>query len=139
MNDKVFVDTNILIYAHDLDAGEKQKVASKLVQKAWEQRNGIISTQVLQEFYVNVTRKITPPLSKIEARKLLKNYSAWDVQIITPDLVLEASEIEEQHQLSFWDSMIISAARNGGAAQLLTEDLNHGQEIENIVIVNPFL
>ncbi|MCP4754192.1 MAG: PIN domain-containing protein [Proteobacteria bacterium] len=138
MTDKLFVDTNILIYAHDLDAGEKQETAAKLLKTIWGRGNGIISTQVLQEFYVNVTRKISSPLTPIKARSIIENYFVWSVQTISPESILAASEIEECYRISFWDAMIITSARSAGASQVITEDMNHGQKIEGILIKNPF-
>lgn len=139
MNDKVFVDTNILIYAHDLDAGHKRTVALGLVKDLWVTRRGLLSTQVLQEFYVNVTRKIPSPLSASAAREIVRAYCAWQVETLGTDTVLRASEIEERHKLSFWDALIVTAALQGHAGKILSEDLNPGQTIEGIVIENPFL
>jgi predicted nucleic acid-binding protein len=139
MQDRVFVDTNILIYAHDLDSGTKNKKASRLLFNLWEAGTGILSIQVLQEFYVNITRKIPSPLSKSTARGIISNYSAWHVELNNPQTLLHASEIEERYQLSFWDSLIIASAYQSGADKILTEDLNHGQSIEGIVIENPFI
>lgn len=137
MSDKVFVDTNILIYAHDLDAGEKHQIALKIVKDLWEKKTGILSTQVLQEFYVNVTRKIPNPLSPLEAREIIRPYLCWQVQENHPMSVLRASEIEERYHISFWDALIITAAREARAAKILTEDLSSGQMIEGILIENP--
>lgn len=139
MTGRLFVDTNILIYAHDLDAGVKHSEASRLLINLWEAGTGILSVQVLQEFYVNITRKIPSPLPKAIARGLISNYMAWQVELNTPQTLLNASEIEERYQLSFWDALIITAAYQGGADKILTEDLNHGQVIEGVVIENPFL
>ncbi len=138
MTDRLFVDTNILIYAHDLDAGVKNDTAARLLVNLWEAGTGILSIQVLQEFYVNITRKIPSPLPRVIARGLVSNYMAWTVELNTPQTLLHASEIEERYQLSFWDSLIIAAAYQGGADIVLTEDLNHGQVIEGIMIENPF-
>ena len=101
MKDKVFVDTNILIYAHDLDAGQKKAISSAVVKDLWKNRSGIISIQVLQEFYVNVTRKISNPLPKPKAREIIESYLAWDVELNEVRTILAASEIEERYNLSF--------------------------------------
>jgi len=138
MKDKIFVDTNILIYAHDLDAGKKHDIAASIVEELWKNENGVISTQVLQEFYVNVTKKITKPLSYSTARGIIENYSLWHIETNKADSVLRASEIEERHQLSFWYALIIAAASKAETGKILTEDLNHGQTIEGILIENPF-
>ena len=138
MSGKVFVDTNILIYAHDLDAGPRNALSADILRDLWENRIGIISTQVLQEFYVNVTRKIENPLPKSKARGIIESYLAWPVELNDAKTVLAASEIEERHMLSFWDALIVASARNVEAEKILTEDLNHGQQIEGILIENPF-
>ena len=139
MKGKIFVDTNIIIYAHDLDAGSKHDVAATIIENLWEEKSGILSTQVLQEFYVNITRKIATPLSPAQARGIIENYLVWHLELNGPETILLASEIEERYNLSFWDSMIVAAARNAQAEKILTEDLNPGQIVEGILIENPFL
>jgi predicted nucleic acid-binding protein len=139
MTDRVFVDTNVLIYAHDLDAGLKHDRAALIVADLWEKENGIISVQVLQEFYVNVTRKIARPLTPAAARGVIRNYLAWQVEMNEPSAVLLAAEIAERNLLSFWDALIVASAARAGADRILSEDLNHGQVIEGIRIENPFM
>lgn len=138
MTDRTFVDTKMLVYAHDQDAGNKHEIARKVISELWESRLGVLSTQVLQEFYVTLTRKIPVPLDKPTARKILKNYFNWEVVINAPLIILQASEIEETHKISFWDALIVSAAFSKNASTILTEDLNHGQIIEGIEVINPF-
>ncbi len=138
MKDKVFVDSNVLIYAHDLDARDKHLRAVEVVRGLWENRNGILSTQVLQEFYVNVTRKIPEPLPRSKAREVARNYSLWQTETIHPVDVFRASEIEETNQISFWDALIVVTATKGGASTLLSEDLSAGQIIAGVAIENPF-
>ena len=139
MSDRTFVDTNIIVYAHDLDAGSKHDVAKAHVTALWESKTGVISTQVLQELYVTLTRKIRSPLPKAQVRRILNNYLAWDVAVNDGSIILQASEIEETHNISFWDAMIVSAAYMKNATILLTEDLNVGQQVEGMTIVNPFI
>ena len=139
MIERVFVDTNVLIYAHDLDAGLKHDRAAAILSDLWEKENGIVSVQVLQEFYVNVTRKISAPLTPALARGVIRNYLAWQIAPNDPSTVLSASEIAERNQISFWDALIVASASNAGADRILSEDLNHGQMIEGVVIENPFL
>ena len=137
--EKVFVDTNILLYAHDKDAGIKQERAAERLRELWESESGRLSTQVLQEFYVNVTQKIKKPLGLDPAREVVRNYALWVESPITPRTIVRASEISEIWRLAFWDSMIVAAAEQDGAAQLLSEDLQAGQVIAGIKVVNPFL
>lgn len=139
MSDRSFLDTNILIYAYDRDAGQKREQAAELISALWKQRSGILSTQVLQEFYVNVTRKIPTPLSPAKARDIVCKYLTWPLVENNGASVLTASEIQERFLLSFWDALILAAAREGGAKEVISEDLNHGQIILGLTIRNPFL
>lgn len=136
--DSVFVDTNVLVYAHDTEAGERHRRAADIISELWNARNGILSVQVLQEFYVNATRKIPIPLPAATAREVVRNYTLWQTEWIAPEDVPRASEIEEQNKISFWDALIVTAAIKGGAARILSEDLNPGQVIAGIPIDNPF-
>ena len=138
MSDRTFVDTNVLVYAHDVDAGARHAVASRLVAELWEAREAVISTQVLQEFYVNATRKIPAPLSRSTAREIVRTYAAWQIEPISAPDILLAAELEEQHKLSFWDALIVAAALKGGASRILTEDLSPGRSIAGVRIENPF-
>jgi len=139
MTDKIFVDTNILIYAYDTQAGNKHAICKQKLRDLWESGSGVISTQVMQEFYVNVTRKIPEPLSLSHARRIIKNYEVWQVELITPRLVGIASEIQERNQLSFWDALILATAIQGNVKILFSEDLNSGQLIDGVEVVNPLL
>lgn len=135
---RTFVDTNILIYAHDLDAGPKHEIAKRRIAELWLSREGVISLQVLQEAYVTLTRKIPKPLSRKAARMVVEGYAAWTVQRMDVSDLVRASELGERHKLSFWDALIVVAAVEANAATLLTEDLNHGQRIETVRVENPF-
>ena len=139
MSDKTFVDSNILIYAHDSNSGQKQRRAAEHLSALWDSGSGRLSTQVLQEFYVNVTQKIKVPLSRSLAREVIRNYIPWVRSLITPGTVVRASELGEAWQISFWDAMIVAAAEQDGAGILLSENLNHGQVIASVRVVNPFL
>jgi predicted nucleic acid-binding protein len=137
MNAKTFIDTNVLIYAYDVDAPRKRAIASSILRQLWDDRSGAVSLQVLQEFYVNVTRKIPRLLSKPSARALVDSYVMWCVDT-TPAEVMAAFQIEDEAGIGFWDALIVAAARKAGAARLLTEDLNAGQVIAGVRIENPF-
>lgn len=139
MSGKTFVDTNVLIYAHDVDAGGKREVAVTLLRGLWETREGLLSMQVLQEFYVNATRKIRTPLSKPAARDIVTSYVPWCVESLAPSDLAAAYAIEDSAKIGFWDALIIAAAARAGAVRIVSEDLNDGQSIAGIVIENPFL
>ncbi len=137
MSDKTFIDTNVLIYAHDIDAGAKHQVAKAVLQKLWNEKTGLLSAQVLQEFYVNVTGKILTPLSKDLARRVVSSYSIWCMET-TPTEILSAFRIEDESGIGFWDALIVSAASKSDARRILSEDLNAGQRVAGILIENPF-
>jgi predicted nucleic acid-binding protein len=137
MSGKTFVDTNVLIYAHDVDAKAKHETAMHLLRQLWSERSGALSMQVLQEFYVNVTRKIPHPISKQSARLVVNSYSIWCVEC-TPGEISTAFRIEDESRITFWDALIVASALKSGASRILSEDLNPGQEIRGIRIENPF-
>ena len=134
----VFVDTNILAYAHDSSDPRRQPIAAALLDELWRDRSGVLSTQVLTEFYAVTTRKFDPPLSRREARALVDAYAAWPVVQVDPALIVAASALEERPSLSFWDALIVEAARRAGADRLVSEDLQHRRRIAGLVIENPF-
>jgi predicted nucleic acid-binding protein len=137
MSDKCFVDTNILVYAHDFGAGAKHERARTLIEKLWGSGGGVLSTQVLQELCINLRRKATRPLSVEGTRHLIEDYSAWEVVVNTAESVLEALTIETRYQISFWDALIVQAAGSAGAAVLYSEDLAEGQTYGSVRVVNP--
>ncbi len=137
MSGRAFVDTNVLVYAHDRSAGVKHERARDLVTGLWEDRCGVISTQVLQELYVNVRRNAARALGLPEARRLIEDYLAWEVVVNTGEAILEALDIERRFQLSFWDALIVHAAATADVATLYSEDLNHGQVYGTVRVVNP--
>ena|SRR6202789_804931 len=137
MSDKTFVDTNVLIYAHDVDAKAKHEVAKNVVRELWSQRTGVLSTQVLQEFYVNVTRKIATPLPKDAARVVVNSYSLWCTET-TPAEIAAAFRIEDESRIGFWDALIVASAAKAGTVRILSEDLNAQQMIAGIRVENPF-
>jgi predicted nucleic acid-binding protein len=136
MSDKTFVDSNILIYAHDVDAKSKREISKAVLAELWTERTGALSTQVLEEFYVNVTRKIPRPLSKSEARRAVDAYAVWCVDVTHTDLAI-AFQIEDEYRIAFWDALIIASAVKSGARRILSEDLNASQRIAGVQIENP--
>lgn len=137
MSDKCFVDTNILVYAHDRSTGVKHNKARELVEALWDSGDGVLSTQVLQELCVNLRRKASNPLPIVEVRLLLRDYAAWEVVTNTSESILEALDIEMRYKISFWDALILQAARQSGASILYSEDLAAGQRYGSIRVVNP--
>jgi predicted nucleic acid-binding protein len=137
MNDKTFVDTNVLIYAHDVDAKAKHETARTVLRELWSQRTGVLSPQVLQEFYVNVTRKIATPLSRDAARLVVNSYAIWCTET-TPAEIATAFHIEDQSRIGFWDALMVASAAKAGAVRILSEDLNAQQTIAGIRIEDPF-
>jgi predicted nucleic acid-binding protein len=133
-----FVDTNVLAYAHDRSETDKQPVAQARLEVLWRDRTGALSTQVLQELYVVATRKLEQPMQRSTARSIVALYAEWPVVRIDVPLILAASALEGRHSLSFWDALIVEAARRAGATRLLTEDLQDGREIAGVRITNPF-
>jgi len=135
---KTFVDTNILVYAHDTGAGPRHAAAKALVAELWDSRTGSLSTQVLQEFYAVATRKLKPPLPRPQARAIVAAYGEWCEVPTEPQLIVAASRLEEEHTLGFWDALIIEAAIRAGADLLLSEDLQDGRKFGALTVRNPF-
>ena len=137
MADKYFVDTNILIYAHDAASGSKRDRARQLIEHLWQSGQGVLSTQVLQELCVNLRRKVARPLPVDEIQQLIHDYLSWEVIVNTPQSTIQALEIELRHKVSFWDALVINAAETAGAAILYSEDLATGQKYGSVRVMNP--
>jgi predicted nucleic acid-binding protein len=137
MSDVVFVDSNILVYAHDADAGPKRDRAVESLRLLWESGAGRLSVQVLLEFYVNVTRKLATPVARSTAREVVSSYGAWVHEPTTPDTLTRAIDIAEMAQIMFWDALIVASAEQVQATHVYSEDLNAGQIIAGVKIVNP--
>jgi len=137
MSAVAFVDSNILIYAHDVDAGVKRERAAAKLRELWDSGTGRLSVQVLQEFYVNATLKLATPVARSTAREVIKAYGVWIHHATTADTVARAAEICELARISFWDALIVASAEEVDADELLSEDLNDGQAIAGINVVNP--
>jgi predicted nucleic acid-binding protein len=139
MSGKCFVDTNILVYAHDRSAGVKHQRAQRLLEQLWDSGQGVLSTQVLQELCINLRRKISHPLPVDELRLLIRDYATWEVVTNTSESVLQALDIELRYKTSFWDALILQAAESSGATILYTEDLATGQRYRTVQVVNPLI
>ena len=137
MMEKYFVDTNILVYAHDRAAGLKRERSRQLIERLWTSGQGVLSTQVLQELCVNLRRKVAPALPIDEIRRLIQDYLSWEVVVNTPASVIQALELEVRYRISFWDALILHAAESSGAAVLYSEDLAAGQKYGPIQVINP--
>jgi predicted nucleic acid-binding protein len=139
MTGKVFVDTNILIYARDAAFPEKQKICKELLAGLWEKRTGRLSIQVCSEYYVAVTRKLKPGLDEHTAWTEVEMYSAWDPAPLDYRTLSKAREVQLRYQISWWDSLIVAAAYFTECGIIVSEDLNSGQDYFGIAVVNPFI
>ncbi|HTR65341.1 MAG TPA: PIN domain-containing protein [Terriglobales bacterium] len=139
MTDKFFVDTNILIYAHDRSQGAKHHRARQLIEGLWSSGQGVLSTQVLEELCVNLRRKVSPSLAIDEIRLLVEDYLSWEIVVNTQNAILQALDIQARYHTSFWDALILQAAERSGAAVLYSEDLAAERRYGTVAVVNPLL
>lgn len=137
MSDKYFVDTNILMYAHDKTAGPKHERAKHVVEQLWHDRTGVVSTQILQELAVNLRKKARKPLDAKATREVVTDYLTWQVVVNGGESILEALDLEARFQISFWDALVLQAAHASGAEVLYSEDLSEGQTSGSVRVVNP--
>jgi len=135
---KVFVDTNVLVYAYDRSAGSKRETARETVMELWRNRRGLISTQVLQEFSAAVLSKIPRPLGLETVKNVVDDLLHWEVVVNDGRSVLAALDVQFRHRLSFWDALVVQAAVRGGAAVLCSEDFSDGRVFEGVRVMNPF-
>jgi predicted nucleic acid-binding protein len=138
MNDSVFVDTNVLVYLFDADSPEKQERARAILEIEGPSGRLVLSTQVLQEFFVSVTRKLKPPVPPSEAEAAARDLAALDVVEIEAPMVFRAISRSRRHTLSLWDALIVEAALARGCTRLLSEDLQDGRRFGGLVVENPF-
>jgi len=139
MSDKYFVDTNILMYAHDTSAGAKHERAKALVEELWRDRTGVVSTQVLQELCVNLRRKAGRPLDVKATREVVVDYLTWHVIVNGGESIVAALDIEGRYRISFWDALVVQSAQTAGADILYSEDLSDGQHYGSVRVVNPLV
>jgi len=135
---RIFVDTSVLVYAHDADAGDRHVTAKALLAELWDSRSGSLSTQVLQEFYAVVTRRFKPAMPRAKARAIVAAYGEWCAVATEPQLIVTASRLEEEHTLAFWDALIVQAAIQAGSERLVSEDLQDGRRFGALAVENPF-
>jgi predicted nucleic acid-binding protein len=133
-----FIDTNVLVYAHDVSVGAKHARAQNLLEELWVSHNGCLSIQVLQEFYVTVTRKVARPLPIAEAAQIITDLSVWKIHAPQAEDVLGAIEIQQRYGIAFWDAMVVRSASRLGCQTLWSEDLNSSRAYEGVTVVNPF-
>lgn len=136
MPGRTFLDTNVLVYAQDAGAPAKQRVSREIIAELARSVDGVISTQVMQEFYVATTTKLG--VAPLAAKGILKTLNVFDVVQVSPALIQEAIDCSILNQLSFWDSLILAAAASAGCSTLLSEDLNDGQTVLGVTIRNPY-
>lgn len=135
---RVFVDTNVLVYARDAVEVEKQAIALRWLERLWEERAGRLSAQVLGEYYVTVTRKLRPGMPVDAARRDVQALGAWEPVPVSALLVERAWALQDRFSLSYWDALIVAAAQVADCDLLLSEDMQHGQAMDGLTIVNPF-
>jgi predicted nucleic acid-binding protein len=138
MTATIFVDTNVLVYRRDSAQGDKQAQAAAWMERLWAERRARLSYQVLQEYYVSVTSKLKPGLDPESARNDVRSLLAWKPVTIDAGVVESAWVIQDRYGLSFWDALIVAAAQVANCRLLLTEDLQDGQELGDVRVVNPF-
>jgi predicted nucleic acid-binding protein len=134
-----FVDTNILVYSYDQTAERKFDRSRELMEKLWDSGEGVVSTQVLEEFYITITAKIPNRIRPAEACQIISDLGTWKVSVLEIPDILTASEIAERYQLSFWDGLILAAAQKEEATIVWSEDFNHGQKYGELTVYNPFV
>ena len=134
-----FVDTNIFVYAYDTSSAEKHRRALELISNLWDSRQGCLSIQVLQEFYVSLTLKIPNPLTPETTAQIVEDLGQWRLHKPGLNNIMEAINIQQRNKISFWDAMIICSAKQLGCNVIFTEDLHANQLYEGIKTVNPFL
>ncbi len=139
--DKVFLDTNVFVYSIDstLGSDRKRDIARGLVKEHVENESGVISIQVLQEFYQVATRKIDKPLSADSALQFMQLMSTMDIVVADFDMVIEAVHLHRKYSLSFWDALILQAAKSVGCSVVLSEDFQNAFQFDGLVVENPFL
>jgi predicted nucleic acid-binding protein len=135
---RVFVDTNVLVYLRDSTEPDKQRRAAEWLGHLWESGSGRLSLQVLQEYYVTMTRKLEPGLPEEEARDDVATLGTWSPLVPDMELMESAWAEQDRYGFTFWDALIVAAARRLGCAVLLTEDLQDGQDLGGMVVRNPF-
>ncbi len=135
---RVFVDTNVLVYARDPSEADKHRRARGWMEALWRGDSGCLSAQVLSEFYVTVTRKLRPGMDKDAARADIRDLQTWRFVAIDGEVIEQAFAVQDRYGLSWWDSLIVGAARQGGCDVLLSEDLQHDQDLGGVRVVDPF-
>jgi predicted nucleic acid-binding protein len=134
---KVFVDTNILLYSMDKHDLQKMKKSRSILKKLKKDMHGVLSTQVLQEFYVAATQKLKA--DPIMVKDIIRSFENFEIITITPAIIENAIDCFILNMISFWDALIVSAAESAKCSQLWTEDLNTGQIIRGVKVVNPLI
>jgi predicted nucleic acid-binding protein len=139
MSDRVFVDTNVFVYLFDGDTPDKQSIASERLRELSKKANVVLSTQVLQEFYVSVSRKLETPLPPDQAQRATHELSAYTVVQVDTPLIFRAIDLSQSETLSFWDALIVRAAAEAGCARILSEDFQDGRKFGATRVENPFV
>ncbi|HET8701115.1 MAG TPA: PIN domain-containing protein [Nitrococcus sp.] len=138
MTARYFVDTNVLVYARDSSEPDKQRLASQWLRALWQNRNGCLSFQVLKEYYLVVTQRLSQGMTAEEARADIRDLLAWEPVVMDTAVLENAWLAQDRFRFSWWDALIVAAAQRAGCRYLLTEDLQNGQNLDGVTVLNPF-
>ena len=138
MTDRLFLDTNILVYAYDNHQPDKQRIAQQLLKESIAQESAVLSVQVLGEFFTVVTRKIKPPMSADDARRIIATLRILPVEVVDYSLVERAVDTHIRYNIQYWDALVVAAAERANCTTIATEDLNPDQKYNGIAVFNPF-
>jgi len=133
-----FVDTNVLLYAHDRTAGAKRDTAAALITRLIDEQSGLLSSQVLMEFYVSATRKLPRPLAESAAAEIVEDFGTWPLFTPAVSDILAAARLGRRYRIHFWDALIVQGAVSLGADVIWSEDLSAGQQYAGLSVRNPF-
>ena len=134
----LFVDTNVLVYARDASEGGKHERALEWIRHLWNDRSGRVSVQVLEEYFVTVTRKLSPGMPVADARADVRNLFAWRPLPLGPEILENAWEVETRFKLPFWDALVVAAAKAADCDRLLSDGFKDGRDFDGVAVLNPF-
>lgn len=138
MSDRAFIDTNVILYSKDARDERKQSIADELIAGGLRDGSLVVSAQVLNEFYVNVTQKLDPGMGRQDARTVCRSIASVSCEPVTNETIATAWDVQDRFALSWWDSLVVASALLARCGRLMTEDLQDGLVIDDLRVVNPF-